>query len=63
MRKYFKKEKPIKNQIIVFKAKSSIYPEIGIFQTFENGNEEIYIPSFDEVERTLNIDWWAEIPN
>lgn len=62
MKKYFKKEKPSKDQIIGFKAKKAFYPEIGVFQTFDNGIEEVYIPANDDVEQLLEIEYWFEVP-
>lgn len=62
MKKYFKKEKPKKDQIIGFKSTEVFYPEIGVFQTFDNGIEEVYIPANDDVEQLINIDYWFEVP-
>jgi hypothetical protein len=62
MKKHFKKEKPAQDQVIVFKAINAFYPEIGVFQMFDNGNEEVYIPSNDDVEQLTNIEWWMEVP-
>jgi len=62
-KKYFKDVKPVKDQIIVFKTTNDFYPEIGVFQTFDNGIEEVYIPANDDVEKLINIEWWCEIPN
>ena len=62
MKKYFRKEKPKNNQIIGFKATKESFPEIGVFQTFDNGIEEVYIPVIDDVEQLINIDYWFEIP-
>ena len=62
MKKYFRKDKPTKDQIIVFKATKAFYPEIGVFQTFDNGIEEVYIPANDDVEQLINIEWWCEVP-
>ena len=62
MKKYFRKEKPKKDQIIGIKAKKAFYPEIGVFQTFDNGIEEVYIPANDDVEQLINIDYWFEVP-
>jgi hypothetical protein len=62
MKKYFRKEKPSKDQIIGFKATKAHYPEIGVFQTFDNGIEEVYIPANDDVEQLINIDYWFEVP-
>jgi hypothetical protein len=57
MKKYFRKEKPSNNQIIGFKATKAHYPEIGVFQSFDNGIEEVYIPANDDVEQLINIDY------
>lgn len=62
MKKYFKKEKPKNKQIIGFKCFKSSFPEIGIFETFDYGFEEIYIPANDESEQLNNIDYWFEVP-
>lgn len=62
MKKYFKKNKPKQGEIIVFKVKSGFYPEIGVFQIFDNGTEEVYIPANDDVEELINIEWWCEVP-
>lgn len=62
MKKYFRKEKPKKDQIIGFKATKEHYPEIGVFQTFDDGNEEVYIPANDDVEQLLEIEYWFEVP-
>ena len=62
MKKYFRKEKPSKDQIIGFKTEKGFYPEIGVFQTFDNGIEEVYIPANDDVEQLINIDYWFEVP-
>jgi len=62
MKKYFRKEKPIQDQVIVFKASKAFYPEIGVFQMFDKGKEEVYIPSNDDVEQLINIEWWMEVP-
>lgn len=62
MKKYFRKEKPKNNQIIGFKTIESFFPEIGVFQTFDNGIEEVYIPANDDVEQLINIEYWFEIP-
>jgi hypothetical protein len=63
MKKYFKKEKPSKGQIIGFKANNvSIYPEIGVFQSFDNGVEEVYVPANDDTEQLANIEYWFELP-
>jgi len=53
MKKYFRKEKPSNDQIIGFKATRAHYPEIGAFQTFDNGIEEVYIPANDDVEQLI----------
>lgn len=63
MKKYFNKEKPSKDQIIGFKIKETTYPEIGVFQIFDNGIEEVYIPANDDVEQLENVDYWFEVPN
>lgn len=62
MKKYFRKEKPNKDQVIGFKAIRGFYPEIGVFQTFENGIEEVFIPANDAVEQLLEIEYWFEVP-
>lgn len=62
-KKNFKHDKPNKDQIIVFKSKKSLYPEIGVFQIFDNNIEEVYIPSNDDVEQLINIEWWCETPS
>lgn len=62
MKKYFRKEKPKKDQIIGFKSIKGFYPEIGVFQIFDNGIEEVYIPANDDVEQLINIDYWFEVP-
>lgn len=62
MKKYFRKEKPSNDQIIGFKATKSHYPEIGVFQKFNNGFEEVYIPANDESEDINAIDFWFEVP-
>lgn len=62
MKKYFEKDKPIKKQVIIFKTKEGFYPEIGVFETFENGVEEVYVPANDDVEQLENIEWWSEVP-
>lgn len=62
MKKHFNKEKPSNDQIIVFKVKKIFYPEIGVFQTFDNGIEEVYIPANDDVEQLTNIEWWCKLP-
>ena len=62
MKKYFRKEKPSNDQIIGFKATKAHYPEIGVFQKFDNGIEEVYIPANDDVEQLINIDYWFEVP-
>lgn len=62
MKKYFRKEKPSNEQVIGFKADKAHYPEIGIFQSFENGIEEVYIPANDDVEQLINIEYWFEVP-
>jgi len=62
MKKYFRKDKPNKDQIIGFKSKKGFYPEIGVFQTFDNGIEEVYIPANDDVEKLLEIEYWFEVP-
>lgn len=64
MKKFFPKDKPEKGEVIVFKCKKSKLPEIGIFETFENGSiEEVYVPANDDVENISNIEWWFSIPN
>ena len=55
------KKKPEKDQIIVFKIKKAFYPEIGVWQTFDNGIEEVYIPANDDVEILENVEWWMEL--
>lgn len=62
MKKYFRKDKPQQDDVIVFKAKMSFYPEIGVFQMFDNGTEEVYIPANDDAEQLTNIEWWCEVP-
>ena len=62
MKKCFTKEKPKKDQIIGFKTKKAFYPEIGVFQAFDNGIEEVYIPANDDVEQLINIEYWFVIP-
>lgn len=62
MKKYFKKEKPNNKQVILFKTIESNLPEVGIFETFDDGIEEVYIPANDDVEQIENIAWWIEIP-
>ena len=62
MKKYFRKDKPNNDQIIGFKTTKGHYPEIGVFQKFDNGNEEVYIPANDDVEQLVNIDYWFEVP-
>ena len=62
MKKYFKKDKPINDQIIGFKAKKAHYPEIGVFKSYDNGIEEVYIPANIDVEQLINIKYWFEVP-
>ena len=62
MKKYFKKEKPSDRQITGIKTTESHYPEIGVFQIFDNGNEDVYIPANDDIEKLINIDYWFEVP-
>lgn len=62
MKKYFRKDKPKQDEIIVFKATKAFYPEIGVFKMFDNGTEEVYIPANDDVEPLINIEWWSEVP-
>ena len=62
IKKYFEKEKPKNDQIILVKAINSSLPEIGVYQIFENGDEEVYIPAYDDVEKLIYIQWWCEIP-
>lgn len=61
-KKYFNKEKPNDNQIIGFKAIDEPFPEIGIYQSFENGDEQVYIPANGDVEYIKNIDYWFKVP-
>lgn len=49
-------------QVILFKTIESNLPEVGIFETFDDGIEEVYIPANDDVEQIENIAWWMEIP-
>lgn len=62
MKRYFSKEKPINDQIIGFKATKGFYPEIGVFKSFVNGDEEVYVPASDESEDLKNIEYWFEVP-
>jgi hypothetical protein len=59
MKKYFKKDKPINNQIIGFRAKKSHYPEIGVFKSYDEG---VYVPANIDVEQIINIEYWFEVP-
>lgn len=63
IKKDIKKEKPNKDQVILFKSKKSKLPEVGIWQEFDNNIKEIYIPAYDDVEMINNIEWWSEIPS
>ena len=62
MKKYFRKDKPINDQIIGFKAKKAHYPEIGVFKSLYDDVEEVYIPANDDVEQLINIEYWFEVP-
>jgi hypothetical protein len=62
MKKYFRKDKPKQDEVIVFKAAKAFYPEIGVFQMFDNGTEEVYIPANDDTEQLINIEWWIKAP-
>ena len=62
MKKYFKEEKPKKDQVIGFKSKISCFPEIGLFQKFNNGIEEVYIPALEKSKKLRDIDYWFETP-
>jgi len=57
-----KEKKPKNDEIIVFKAKKSTLPEIGIWSDFEDNQSEIYVPANDDVELIKNIEWWMEVP-
>lgn len=56
------KDKPSKDQVILFMARNYKYPEIGVFKTYENDCSEIYIPSNDDAEKIENVEWWMEVP-
>ena len=49
------------DQTILFKAKNSIFPDVGVWQDFGD-RSEVYIPSNDDVEIVENIEWWSPIP-
>lgn len=55
------KQKPKKDEVILFKAKVSAYPEVGVFE-IHDAIEEIYIPANDDVELLENVEWWMKIP-
>ena len=55
------KQKPEKNEVILFKSKVSFYPEVGVFE-IHDGVNEIYIPANDDVEQLENVEWWMKIP-
>ena len=56
------KKKPNNKQVIVFKTKTGTIPEVGIWEEFDNDIKEIYVPSNDDVEQIVNVEWWMEIP-
>lgn len=55
------RERPKKDEVILFKATKAFYPEVGVFQ-INDGYEEIYIPANDDSERIENVEWWMKIP-
>ena len=55
------KQKPKKDEVILFKVGKAFYPEVGVFQIHDY-IEEIYIPANDDVERLENVEWWMKIP-
>lgn len=62
MKYTFKEKTPEEKQVIVFKTKLSKFPEVGVFETFAGGVQEVYVPSCDDVEQITNIEWWCSIP-
>ena len=62
MRKKINESIPKHDEVIVFKCKETNFPEIGIFQIYEDGLKEIFIPANDDVESLYNVEWWAELP-
>lgn len=61
MRFTLEQKKPNKDQIIVFKSKYVLLPEIGVWSEFDDNPSEIYVPANDDVEQIENIEWWMPI--
>ena len=61
MKYTLEQNKPSKDQIIVFKASHSTFPEIGIWSDFEDNSSEIYVPANNDVELVKNVEWWMPI--
>tara|TARA_R110000772_G_scaffold5691_2_gene20349 strand:- start:8037 stop:8228 length:192 start_codon:yes stop_codon:yes gene_type:complete len=62
MWKTIKEEKPKHDQVILIRCKKSKFPEVGIWNDFEDHKSEVYIPANDDVEMIGNIDKWMPIP-
>ena len=61
-KKTFETNKPQEGQVIIFKVEGAHFPEIGVFEVYLGGVEEVYVPTHDDVEPLENIEWWCEIP-
>lgn len=60
--KFFDKEKPKNEQIIIIREKGAHYPMVGEYRILPDGKEKIYLPDhYQMIELSEVQSWWIGI--